>query len=657
MTVDELIVLLDRTQKKKLSSLQEQVLRQAWEGYTYSSIAETLHYRDAYIKNIASQLWQELSLLLGESITKANFRSKLSLRPLASAERQLAQNLERRTLTQDFIEVPGSPVPLDSAFYIERPPVEELAFTEVSKPGGFIHIKAPRSMGKCSLMTRIVAYADSAGYQTIRINFEEADQEVFENADRFFRWFCTKVGWSLNVQARLDDYWNPEIGRKASCTNYFQHCILEQVNAPLVLSLSELNRVFDYPAIAQDFLPLLRFWHEQSQPLESWQRLRIVVTYLTEADLALAAAQSFFNVGLTLELPPFSLEQIQQLALRHGLSWAEGDAGLQRLMPLAQMVGGHPYFVQLAFYHLRRQQISLEQLLQEAPTQAGIYSSHLRAYLAILQEHTRLADAFAQVVSQAGGVRLEPDIAHKLESLGLIKLNGDLATPSCELYRLFFEKQLKRGTLTESSQERLKQLEQENYELKRYSSIDPLTQLANQRYFQQRLEQEWRRSARRDEPLSVIVCDIDFFKAYNDTHGHQAGDSCLRQIAMAVEGSLHRPSDLVARHGSDEDFAIILPDTDAVGALHVATRIRRQVRNLAIPRELGNHTEESDFPTSILTVSLGVATTVPTAMFSSSALVYAANEALEQSKQQGRDLITLSSTPNFNLVIDKVAQR
>ena len=141
-------------------------------------------------------------------------------------------------------------------------------------------------------------------------------------------------------------------------------------------------------------------------------------------------------------MPEFSLEQVQDLAVRHGLNWVKDEKGLQNLAPLLAMVGGHPYLVRIALYHLARQEMSLEQLLQTAPTIAGIYSDHLRHHLATLQEQPQLAAALKRVVIAPQAVPLEAIAAYKLESMGLVKLEGNQAIPSCELYQLYFREQL-----------------------------------------------------------------------------------------------------------------------------------------------------------------------------------------------------------------------
>jgi diguanylate cyclase (GGDEF)-like protein/PAS domain S-box-containing protein len=177
------------------------------------------------------------------------------------------------------------------------------------------------------------------------------------------------------------------------------------------------------------------------------------------------------------------------------------------------------------------------------------------------------------------------------------------------------------------------QLQAANQELQRLASLDSLTQIANRRRFEEYLDQEWRRMAREGAPLSLILCDIDFFKTYNDTYGHLAGDECLRQVAKAISHAVERPADLVARYGGEE-FAVILPNTKAEKAIQVAEKIRSKVQALRIAHtssQLRQH----------VTLSLGVASIVPGDDFST-ILVAAADRALYQAKAKGRDAVKLA---------------
>lgn len=180
-------------------------------------------------------------------------------------------------------------------------------------------------------------------------------------------------------------------------------------------------------------------------------------------------------------------------------------------------------------------------------------------------------------------------------------------------------------------------LEANNQQLQRLVCIDGLTQVANRRRFDEYLAIEWSRMAREQQPLSLILCDVDYFKLYNDTYGHLEGDTCLQQVAAAISRGLKRPADLVARYGGEE-FAIVLPNTNPLGAFQVADKLRQEINQLMIP-----HTTStvSDY----LTLSLGVASTVPSQKFSIEQLMEAADKALYQAKKQGRNRVIVKTLP------------
>ena len=170
-------------------------------------------------------------------------------------------------------------------------------------------------------------------------------------------------------------------------------------------------------------------------------------------------------------------------------------------------------------------------------------------------------------------------------------------------------------------------------ELQRLVHLDGLTEVANRRRFDQHLSKEWRRLGREQAPLSLILCDIDYFKKYNDFYGHQAGDACLRQIAQAMVRVAKRPSDLVARYGGEE-FAIILPNTDAEGAVQVAQLIGAEIKLLNIPHA------ESDV-SNVVTASLGISSQVPHPEMLVGSLIFSADRSLYAAKNQGRNTYKL----------------
>lgn len=172
-------------------------------------------------------------------------------------------------------------------------------------------------------------------------------------------------------------------------------------------------------------------------------------------------------------------------------------------------------------------------------------------------------------------------------------------------------------------------LQNANEELQRLATLDGLTQVANRRRFDEYLTKAWQILVREHLPLSLLMCDVDFFKRYNDSKGHQAGDECLQQVAQAMKHSVKRPADLVARYGGEE-FVVVLPNTHAEGALIVAQKIQKSIAALAVI-----HPESTI--SQYITLSIGVSCTIPCQQFCPEALIMAADRALYQAKQLGRN--------------------
>jgi len=191
--------------------------------------------------------------------------------------------------------------------------------------------------------------------------------------------------------------------------------------------------------------------------------------------------------------------------------------------------------------------------------------------------------------------------------------------------------------LNHQLQEQKQQLETVNQALQYLATYDDLTGVKNRRCFNEYLDTEWRRLAREEAPLSLIMCDIDYFKLYNDTYGHQAGDECLRQVASVLRRSLKRPADLVARYGGEE-FVVVLPNTELQGAASIAELIRAEVQGLQIIHAKSAVSE-------YVTLSLGVACCIPSPMAHPDTLIAIADECLYSAKNSGRDRVSVATFP------------
>ncbi|HEY9633179.1 MAG TPA: AAA-like domain-containing protein [Coleofasciculaceae cyanobacterium] len=331
---------------------------------------------------------------------------------------------------------------LDSTFYVERPPIEFECCTVIEKPGALIRIKAPQQMGKTLLLEKILAHARQQDYQTVIVSFE-TDSTVFNDLEKFSRWFCASVGKRLELPNKLADSWDDIYGCNDNITDYFEEYLLAELTNPLVLALERVDRVFEHSAIANDFCALLRGWNDKAKQSDKsgaiWKKLRLVVVHSTEVYGSLDINRSpLANVGKIFPLPEFTSEQVQDLARRYELDWV----GTQEVELLMAMVGGHPYLIQQAFDYLERQNVTLSEFLQIAPTEESPFSAHLRQHLWNLQQNSELSTAFGEVVTSNQAVRIETAQAFKLHSMGLVQLQGNDCNPRCDLYRQYFSVRL-----------------------------------------------------------------------------------------------------------------------------------------------------------------------------------------------------------------------
>jgi hypothetical protein len=328
--------------------------------------------------------------------------------------------------------------------YIERPPIEEKCYKAILQPGALIRIKAPQKMGKTLLLEKLLDYARQQGYQTAKLDLKLADSSALADLKTFLQWLCVNVSDSLELEAKLDDYWQDSTGLNTSCTRYFQKYLLSVIDSPVVLAIDNFERLFKCENIFSEFCLLLRSWYETAKQGDRmgkvWKKIRLVVVNSTETYPTLDTNRSPFNVGLAIELPEFNLSQVKEMVNQYEL---DGDLGEQDLTQLMELLGGHPYLVQETLENLKSQQMALEELLTLAATEEGIFSYHLREQLECLQDALLLESAYKRVVTANEPVQLNPEITFKLHSLGLVKIVRNDCVPSCDLYRQYFSVRLR----------------------------------------------------------------------------------------------------------------------------------------------------------------------------------------------------------------------
>ena len=448
---------------------QKIILQESWNKTkkTYEQIAVELGYSGNYIKQgVGPKLWRLLSKAFGEKVTKTNLHSVVH-RWIRSQTSQEASNrqksiqffsekevdfqsldvetdeslckcvYEKKPLAGADLEFPQDSVPLDSALYIVRGNHEERCYQTILNKGAFIRIKAPRQMGKTSLMNRVLAHAARENYKTALLHFQQADNSILTDFNRLLRWICVNLTRQLKLESDINDYWDEELGSKMSCNFYIQACILQQIDSPLVLALEEVNEIIEHPQIAKEFFSLLRFWHERTKTDANWQKLRLIMVHSTEIYIPLDINQSPLNVGLRIELEPFNQQQVQELMLRHQLNLSS-----DYLNQLMDLVAGHPYLIRLAFYYLKCQELTFTELLETAATDTGIYRDVLQRNLHLLQKDNELVEGFKEVLDSDKPIALEQIQGFKLHSMGLINYHGNQVSVSCDLYRQYFSNYL-----------------------------------------------------------------------------------------------------------------------------------------------------------------------------------------------------------------------
>lgn len=400
-----------------------------------------------------------------ELISTGNLDSSVSDAPDGLVEKRsdkhievsVAKQIDRAPMPVAEPELPQGQVDLESKFYVERPNIDSECLKTITQPGSLIHIKAPRQMGKTSLMARTLFHADKHGLRPVQLSFQLADASIFLELDRLLRWLCHTITWELEIPDRVNEYWDMPLDSKMKCTAYFERYLLEPSQKPIAIGLDEVDLLFQVPEIgaednkknlmvAADFFSMIRGWHESAKSGDTrkavrWKKLRIVIVHSTEVYIPLKVNESPFNVGLPIELLEFNSDQVLDLAHRHGLPWRESEVD-----QLMSMVGGHPFLIRVALYYIARGELSLIQLLRISPTEAGLYSDHLRRHLWNLEQYPALAEAMREVVFADEAVQLKSDLAFKLESMGVIRLKDNKVLARCELYRLYFRDRLRKRT-------------------------------------------------------------------------------------------------------------------------------------------------------------------------------------------------------------------
>jgi hypothetical protein len=360
------------------------------------------------------------------------------------AKAKILQKDDSQTMPQPFaqaqpmsaalLETPEGTMAPESEFYIQRTG-DDIAMTAIKHQGVTITIKAPRQMGKSSLLIRIIHAAAKAGKRSAFIDFQLFDKSALDNSDIFFQQFCAFLTDELELEDRTEEFWKMPLGNSQRCSRYMSRYLLKELNAPLVLAMDELETMFDTD-YRSDFFSMLRNWHNSRATKPVWKHLDLALVTSTEPyQLIDNLNQSPFNVGEVIELQDFTSEQLADLNSRHGSPLSSEEE--KKLMDL---LGGHPYLSRRALYMIANQRISAADLFKQAIDERGPFGDHLRYHLFRLYGNEPLVHGLRQVINQ--NVCPDERIFFRLRGAGLIRKEKQAVLPRSKLYAKYFQEHL-----------------------------------------------------------------------------------------------------------------------------------------------------------------------------------------------------------------------
>lgn len=349
---------------------------------------------------------------------------------------------EEPILTSTDIPIPNAPleqptgtIPFNSRYYIERND-DKRCYINLLANYSLIRIKAPRQYGKTSLLARLILKAKKQSYHVVSFNFQEFDTSLLCNLEALLEHIYETISDELDIEVKINKKILKRVTPKIKATKYMQK-ILKQLDKPLVLAIDEADRLFDYSDVSDDFFGLIRAWHEKSKVDSDWEKFKILLSHSTEPLLGIININQspFHNVGLGVELKPFTKDELVDLALRHSLILDDAE-----LIKFMNFIGGHPFLSRKVFFTMIDEKRSLHQIISNVHGNDSIFRDHMRRYLWILKDNPKLKELLKDI---AKGESCDDDSScYILEATGLIKDVLNKPRFSCELYEEFFSKNL-----------------------------------------------------------------------------------------------------------------------------------------------------------------------------------------------------------------------
>jgi hypothetical protein len=333
------------------------------------------------------------------------------------------------------LDSPEGTMTPQSPFYVEREG-DAVAMQALDRSGVTITIKAPRQMGKSSLLNRIMSEGGRRGLKSAYIDFQLIEKSALDNPDVFYRQFCNLLNYEFNVEDHTESFWGVQLGNPQKTTNYIlKHLLQETQGTPLLLAMDEVERMFSSP-FRSDFFSMLRSWHNNRARGGDWTRFNLALVTSTEPyqfidDLN----QSPFNVGEVIELNDFSQAQVVDLNQRHGKPLMPNQVG-----QLHKLLGGHPYLTRKALFLIASRRATFDELLEKSCEDDGPFGDHLRNHTYRMSGQEKLQSGFLQVINHQRCT--DKHVFFQLHGAGLVKRAGNEVLPRNELYTCYFGEQL-----------------------------------------------------------------------------------------------------------------------------------------------------------------------------------------------------------------------
>lgn len=335
-----------------------------------------------------------------------------------------------------IIEPPGGTMDPTSPFYIERDADER--FLKLVSPherkGVTVTIKAPRQMGKSSLLTKGIAQALNNQKRVVYIDFEQFSEKAYESQTDFLKQFCIYIAKDLGLALDIKSYWDENLDPIRACTDFMEYVVFKSLTAPLVLALDEVDLMLGSP-LCSEYFGMLRSWHNLRWK-NGWKSLDLLMVISTEPYMLInKASQSPFNVSPPIVLSEFTEGHVSRLNLLHGSPLTN-----TQLAKLLEWFGGQPYLTRLALYEVAVNGVSFEDVIEKSCEDNSPFADHLWRYLEHLMTYPELKEAMVQVITN-GTCSFEKS-AYRLRSAGLVRIDGKLITVRNKLYEHYFRSHL-----------------------------------------------------------------------------------------------------------------------------------------------------------------------------------------------------------------------